>query len=81
MDALPGQKKDDKLGFDENNDDQEDDVFEDNSLVAVEGNGEVTFYLMEDGRLFCSGNSEYGLLGRGEKGVSCDVVNYESNTR
>lgn len=67
LDPLLGKKKDEKnAGFDENNDDQDDDVFEDNSLVACEGNSDVTFYLMEDGRLFCSGKSEYGLLGRGE---------------
>lgn len=37
---------------------------------------------MEDGRLFCSGQSEYGLLGRGErKSQNCNVVNLEANTR
>lgn len=59
-----------------------DDLAEYNRLIAVEGNDDVTFYLLEDGRLFCSGKSKYGLIGRGEKeSQNCDVVIYESNTR
>ncbi len=51
-----------------------------NRLLAVEGNSEVTFYLTEDGRLYCSGKSSYGLLGRAEE-KDLDDVDLESCTR
>lgn len=53
---------------------------QDNALIAVEDNGEARLYLTEDGRVYCSGRSDYGLLGRGDESVK-EEVDYEAQTR